>query len=39
MKKISSVVASLVESTALYGGIKPASFWGLYQPRTPKINK
>lgn len=37
MRKIYPVIAKLVESTAINGGVKPASWWGLYQPRTPKI--
>ncbi len=37
MKKIYPVVANIVKSTAIYGGVKPASWWNFYQPRTPKI--
>lgn len=37
MKKVYPVIANLVKNTAIYGGVKPASVWGLHQPRTPKI--
>lgn len=37
MKKIYPVVANIVKSTANFGGVKSASLWAFYQPRTPKI--
>lgn len=37
MKKINNLVANIVESVAVNGGIKPASVWNFHQPRVPKI--
>lgn len=39
VKRFYPVLGSLVMLSAVYGGIKPASFFGLHQPKVPKCLK
>lgn len=36
MQKLHQMMADAIESVAVYGGMKPASIWGLHQPKPPK---
>jgi cyclic lactone autoinducer peptide len=33
-----SLLSNLLFAMVLIGGVKPACFWFLYQPKVPKIN-
>jgi len=39
MRSFYPVIGSLLTVVAIVGGIKPYSFWSLYQPKAPKCLK
>lgn len=36
MKSLYLMLGSIVMLVAVYGGVRPASWWGVYQMKTPK---
>jgi len=36
IRKFYPVMSMLLMAVVVFGGIKPASFWGFHQPKMPK---